>query len=78
VGHADANRHTPWNTRTLPVCVFNTQAPPANPNSWTARGGPGAMHNGMCSRWEWDEGRVFGASLKQETLARGVNPNRIS
>jgi hypothetical protein len=58
-------------------CVFNLQAVPANPNSQSPRGGPGAMHSGLCSRWEWDGGRVFSAS-KLEPLVRGVNPNRIS
>jgi hypothetical protein len=58
-------------------CVFNLWALPANPNSQPPRGGPGAMHNGLCSRWDWDVGRVFSA-LKLEPLARGVNPNRKS
>jgi hypothetical protein len=31
-------------------CVFNLQALPANPNSQPPRGGPGTMHNGLCSR----------------------------
>jgi hypothetical protein len=31
-------------------CVFDLQALPANPNSQPPRGGPGAMHNGLCSR----------------------------
>jgi hypothetical protein len=41
------------------------------------RGGPGAMHNGLCSRREWDGEWVFSA-LKLEPLARGANPNRKS
>jgi hypothetical protein len=32
-----------------------------------------AMHIGLCSRWEWDGGRVSSA-LKLEPLTRGVNP----
>jgi hypothetical protein len=56
-------------------CVFNLQALLANPNSQPPRGGPGAMHNGLCSRREWDGGRVTGA-LKLEPLAREVNPKR--
>jgi hypothetical protein len=72
-----------WCQQACPVkyqkasCVFNLQALPANPNSQPPRGGPGGMHNGLCSRWERDGGRVFGA-LKLEPLARGVNPNRKS
>jgi hypothetical protein len=58
-------------------CVFNLQALPANPNSQPPRGGPGAMHNGMCSRSEWDGGRVP-CALKLETLSTGVSPNRKS
>jgi len=57
VGHADANRHALLNTRKLPVystCRLCQQ-------TQTPRGGPGAMHNGLCSRWEWDGGRVFSA-----------------
>jgi hypothetical protein len=45
VGHTDANRHALLNT-----IVFNLQALPANPNSQPPRGGPEAMHNGLCSR----------------------------
>jgi hypothetical protein len=32
---------------------------------------------GLCSRWQWDGGRVSSA-LKLERLARGVNSNRKS
>jgi hypothetical protein len=50
VGHPDANTHVLLNTRRLPVYLFNLQALPANPNSQPPPGGPGAMHNGLCSR----------------------------
>jgi hypothetical protein len=49
VEHADANRHALLNTRKV-SCVFNLQALQANPNSQPPRGGPGAMHSGLCSR----------------------------
>jgi hypothetical protein len=48
VGHADANSHALLNTRSF-LCI-QPQALLANRNSQPPRGGPGAMHNGLCSR----------------------------
>jgi hypothetical protein len=32
------------------ACVFNLQALPVSPNYQPPHDGPGAVHNGMCSR----------------------------
>jgi hypothetical protein len=48
VGHAVANRHALLNTRGF-LCIQHVGTA-SKPNSQPPRGGPGAMHDGLCSR----------------------------